>query len=59
MKHKNVIEEENIQESNIHSEEGWHMIQRIWIAVILLEESQAKKIVDNSKENKGREQFGT
>ena len=35
------------------------MTQRRGIRAILLEESQAKKTGDNSKENKGREQFGT
>lgn len=46
MKHKNVMEGENIQESKIHSEEGWHMIQSIGTAAILLEETQARKTVD-------------
>ena len=59
LKHKNVMEGENIQENQIHTEEACHMIETIHIAAILLEESQAKKTVDNSKGNKGREQFGT
>ena len=59
MKHKNVMEGQNIQKSKIYREEAWHMIQSVGTVAILLDASQAKMTVDNSKGNKGREQSGT
>lgn len=53
------MEGERIQESKIHSEEGWEMIESVGFAAILLEETQANKTVGNRKENKGREQLRT